>query len=86
MPKERCGRCHRVLKSPECIGAGFGRECYKKVFGKTLSVRAPTSQRRSYAPHVHTKARKNKDNNQMPPLFVGQLFEEGEDDELKSDD
>lgn len=37
MPRtvNRCKRCHRVLKTPESIAAGFGSVCYKKMFGNS---------------------------------------------------
>ena len=30
----RCARCHRLLKDPASIAAGYGRKCYIKAFGK----------------------------------------------------
>lgn len=32
----RCGRCHRTLKSPQAIEAGYGAVCYRKTFGGSL--------------------------------------------------
>lgn len=32
----RCGRCHRMLKSPQAIEAGYGAVCYRKTFGSGL--------------------------------------------------
>lgn len=32
----RCGRCHRVLKSPQAVEAGYGAVCYRKTFGGSL--------------------------------------------------
>lgn len=43
----RCGRCHRTLKSPQAIEAGYGAVCYRKTFGGSLpgkgKPRAPKS-------------------------------------------
>ena len=36
MAGERCGRCHRKLKTPESVAVGFGSSCYKMLFGKPL--------------------------------------------------
>ena len=30
----RCARCHRLLKDPASMAAGYGRKCYIKAFGK----------------------------------------------------
>lgn len=43
----RCGRCHRTLKNPQAIEAGYGAVCYRKTFGGSLpgkgKSRAPKS-------------------------------------------
>lgn len=41
----RCARCHRLLKDPASMAAGYGRKCYIKAFGKR-----PNESKRSRAP------------------------------------
>ena len=46
----RCARCNRVLKDTDCIHSGYGRSCYKKVFGKSISKGKKIVKLRSYRP------------------------------------
>lgn len=49
----RCGRCHRMLKSPQAIEAGYGAVCYRKTFGSGLpgKSRAPRAEKK----HTNTR-------------------------------
>ncbi len=35
----RCNRCNRVLTNPDCIKAGYGKICYQKVVGTSMSAK-----------------------------------------------
>ncbi len=37
----RCRKCHRPLRDPEIMKIGYGKTCYKKLFGKAIKIKSP---------------------------------------------
>ncbi|WP_195985330.1 DUF6011 domain-containing protein [Clostridium sp. D33t1_170424_F3] len=53
----RCGRCHRVLKNPQAVEAGYGAVCYRKTFGNSLpGKRKPRAPKGDAGREKHTTA------------------------------
>jgi hypothetical protein len=46
---DRCNRCNRVLKNPDCIEAGFGRVCFQKMTGRSLPGKRAAAKETSTA-------------------------------------
>lgn len=46
----RCGRCHRVLKNPQAIEAGYGAVCYRKTFGGSLPGKGRAAEKKEAGP------------------------------------
>ncbi|WP_206458665.1 DUF6011 domain-containing protein [Anaerovorax sp. IOR16] len=66
MSEVRCGRCNRVLKDISCIETGYGRSCYRKLFGKSISKKGKQPK---IGKHQPLKPIKHK-NEETPPLFM----------------
>lgn len=70
MSTVRCGRCNRILKTPECVQMGFGRVCYRKAFGMSFphKERASRSGKSNVHPRMAKRVKHEKDEAQ--PLFA----------------
>ncbi len=68
----QCNRCGRRIKSPESMEAGYGPNCYRKLFGKPLPRQSKASVRKPLAP-----SRKDSMNQEhkTPVNAVGPLFQ-----------
>lgn len=67
----RCQRCHRILKTPEAIEAGYGRVCYLKMFHRKMP--GPEHAARISAAgtgSIKTRAVKPGEIGPIPPLFL----------------
>lgn len=42
---DMCSRCGKKLRSQESREIGYGPVCYKKIFGRSLRIRAGGSER-----------------------------------------
>ncbi len=65
----RCQRCHRELKDIEAQKVGYGKVCYKKVFGKPF----PTPKKQRY-PTFRFPKQKEIIEEELPPLFDEKYF------------
>jgi len=59
----KCRRCHRPLKTPECIKVGYGKVCFQKTFGK------PFPKERKYRISIPSQKDVVEATEEMPPLF-----------------
>lgn len=68
----RCRRCHRILRTPEAVEAGYGRVCYLKMFNRKLTgqERSPRANTAKKAPARVRAARPIGKADPIPPLFL----------------
>ena len=66
----RCRRCHRPLKTPECAEVGYGKVCFKKVYGKAFPAKE-----KKYRINIPSLKEQELEPQEIPPLFDDYYFQ-----------